>query len=122
MWARIGNGVVLELTSADPSERWHPSIEWRSCPDSVSVGDSFDGTTYGPPPPPSPVDLERQRLAADRSAAFAYAKLVALSEMSPAQVQAFVAANVTNLAQAQDAIATLAVGLSILIRRERRGL
>lgn len=46
-----------------------------------------------------------------------YAKLRALSMMTPAQVQTWVAANVTTLAQAQDAIATLAVAVSVLARR-----
>lgn len=46
-----------------------------------------------------------------------YAKLRALAAMTPAQVQTWVAANVTNIAQAQDAIATLAVAVSVLARR-----
>ena len=52
----------------------------------------------------------------DRAAARAYVKLNALKNMTPAQVQAWVAANVTNLAQAQDAIATLAIAVGILAR------
>lgn len=53
----------------------------------------------------------------DNEAARAYAKLSALKRMTPAQVQAWVQANVTNLASAQDAIATLAIAVSILSRR-----
>ncbi len=53
----------------------------------------------------------------DASDAKAYAKLKALSQMTPAQVQGWVTTNVTNLAQAQDAIATLAIAVSVLIRR-----
>lgn len=53
----------------------------------------------------------------DAQAARTYAKLVALRNMSPAQVQAWVTANVTNLAQARDAIETLAVAVSVLARR-----
>lgn len=53
----------------------------------------------------------------DVAAAKAYAKLTALKAMTPAQVQTWVAANVTNLAQTQDAIATLAVAVSLLARR-----
>ena len=67
-----------------------------------------------PPPPPSAEELQN---AADIQAAKVYAKLNALKGMSPAQVQAWVAANVTNLAQAQDAIATLGIAVSILARR-----
>ena len=53
----------------------------------------------------------------DIAAAKANAKLTALKGMTPAQVQTWVANNVTNLSQAQDAIATLAVAVSILARR-----
>lgn len=52
----------------------------------------------------------------DKEAARSYAKLRALAAMSPAQVQAWVGANVTTLAQAQDAIATLAIAVSVLAR------
>lgn len=65
-------------------------------------------------PPPTAAELQQ---TADIVAAKAYAKLTALKTMSPAQVQTWAAANVTNLAQAQDAIATLAIAVSILSRR-----
>ncbi len=55
--------------------------------------------------------------AADTLAAKQYAKLVALKSMSPAQISSWVDANVTNLAQAQDAIKTLAVAVGILARK-----
>lgn len=72
-----------------------------------------DGNTPAPadpPPPPTQDEL-------DAAAAREYAKLRALVTMTPAQVQAWVSANVTNLAQAQDAITTLAVAVSQLARR-----
>ena len=76
-----------------------------------------------PPPPPTQEELDQQAASAqwqaDRTAALTYAKLTALSNMTPAQIQTWVDGNVTNLATAQDAIKTLAVGMSILIRRER---
>ena len=122
MWARIEGGLVRELTNQDPAGCFHPSLDWRPCPAGVAVGDSHDGTDYGPPPAPTAAQIERQRLAADRATAFEYGKLIALSEMTPAQIQTWVDANVINLATAQDAIKTLAVGLSVLIRRERKGL
>ena len=55
--------------------------------------------------------------SSDISSAKAHAKLAALKNMSPAQVQAWVTTNVTTLAQAQDAIATLAIAVSILARK-----
>jgi hypothetical protein len=53
----------------------------------------------------------------DARAAKAYPKLQALLSMTPAQIQAWVVANVTNLAQAQDAISTLATAVGVLARR-----
>lgn len=53
---------------------------------------------------------------ADIVEARVYAKLTALSGMTPLQVRNWVTANVTNLAQAQDAIATLAIAVGILWR------
>jgi hypothetical protein len=61
--------------------------------------------------------VANQKDVADASTANAYAKLAALKAMTPAQVQAWVTANVTTLAQAQDAIATLAIAVSVLSRR-----
>ena len=55
--------------------------------------------------------------ATDVATANAYAKLTALKSMTPAQVQAWTVTNITTLAQAQDAIATLAIAVSILARR-----
>lgn len=46
-----------------------------------------------------------------------YAKLVALRNMTPAQVDAWVTANVTDLPSAKDAIKTLAIAVSVLARR-----
>lgn len=70
---------------------------------------------------PTPAELaaaaQRAKDEADATATKAYAKLTALRGMTPAQVQAWVTANVTNLAQAQDAIATLAIAVSVLARR-----
>jgi len=54
---------------------------------------------------------------ADKEAVKSYAKLVALKNMTPAQVSSWVDANVTNLSQAQDAIKTLAIGMGYIIRQ-----
>ena len=72
-----------------------------------------EGNAVLPPDPPAPLTQDEQ----DIVAAKAYAKLTALRSMTPAQVQAWVTANVTNLGQAQDAIMTLAIAVSILSRR-----
>lgn len=80
-----------------------------------------DGGETEPADPPTQAEIDASAKAAkdsaDAAAANSYAKLTALKTMTPAQVQAWVATNVTNLAQAQDAIATLAIGVGILARR-----
>jgi hypothetical protein len=53
----------------------------------------------------------------DREAVEAYPKLTTLKTSTPAQVQAWVDANVTDLASAKDAIKTLAVAVGFLARK-----
>lgn len=69
------------------------------------------------PPEDLAAAAQAQKDLEDVAAAKSYAKLTALKSMTPAEIQAWVAANVTNLAQAQDAITTLAVAVGILARR-----
>lgn len=71
-----------------------------------------DGETILDPDPPVIAQDDQ-----DAAWARVYPKLVALKGMTPLQVQTWVQNNVTNLAQAQDAIATLAIAVSILARR-----
>ncbi|KIR18960.1 hypothetical protein PFLU4_05390 [Pseudomonas fluorescens] len=35
MWALIQEGVVLETTDVDPTERFHPDLSWVACPADV---------------------------------------------------------------------------------------
>lgn len=67
-----------------------------------------------PPAPPTAVEV-------DETAALQYQKLRALAGMTQPEIDAWVAANVTNLAGAQDAIKTLAKAVSVLLRREFAG-
>lgn len=104
---RAGNILVLDGSGA--------------CVGSVPSTDSnlkawlAAGNTMAPAdPPPAPSQDEL-----DLAAAKAYAKLQTLAGMTPAQVQAYVQANVTNIAQAQDAITTLAIAVALMWRRIR---
>jgi hypothetical protein len=72
-----------------------------------------EGNTPLPADPPAPPTRDEL----DATAVSEHARLVALSEMSPTQVEEYVALNITDLATAKRDIATLAVGMSILARQ-----
>lgn len=63
------------------------------------------------------LEAKAAKYAADSETASQYAKLQALAVMSPSEVQTWVTTNVTSLAQAQDAITTLAIAVSVLSRQ-----
>ena len=77
--------------------------------------------TVAAKPDPTQAEIDaaaaRAKATADAIAAKADAKLSALGNMTPVQVRTWVGANVTNLADAKDVLATLAVAVSILARR-----
>ncbi len=82
--------------------------EWGDYQKWLAAGNTPD--PVDPPPPPSQDEVDAQ-------AARQYIKLHALSLMTPDQVKTWVASNVTTLAQAQDAIATIAIAIAVLARR-----
>lgn len=102
----IQNSIIRKSDNAfiprDPDNRDY--VEFKKWLDAGNTPDA-----YVPPPL-----IQDQQNDLD---AKAYTKLQALMNMTPAQVQAWVQANVTNLAQAQDAITTLAIAVSRLARR-----
>lgn len=65
--------------------------------------------------PADVVPVSQEQL--DIEAAKIYAKLAALRTMTPQQVQVWVDANVNNLADAKDALKTLAIAVGVLARR-----
>ena len=80
----------------------------------------YDGDVIPLLPTPTPAEIAavqaaRVQAATNALAARQYAKLTAMRAMTPAQLQAWIAANVTNLAQAQDALLTLAIGQCLLM-------
>lgn len=92
------------------------SVDSRSVDDREVQAWIIAGNTIiepDPPPPPSQEDL-------DLAAAKGDAKLEAVKTMTPAQIRNWVDTNVTNLAQAKDLLATLAVAVSILWRERSR--
>ncbi|WP_407364751.1 hypothetical protein [Pseudomonas luteola] len=49
MWARIENGVVFELTDIDPKRRFHDSLTWEVCDESVAIGWRYEGGAFTAP-------------------------------------------------------------------------
>lgn len=48
MWARIENGVVMEITDIDPDGRFHPSLIWVPCGKDTSIGYVFTDGAFTP--------------------------------------------------------------------------
>jgi hypothetical protein len=88
----LQSGVSLNMFTPDlaPGQTWVPHIDINP-----------------------PLTAEQQDIAYVRN----HAKLAALRAMTPAHVEAWVTANVNTLAQAKDALNTLAVAVCILSRR-----
>lgn len=105
---RLSDGVFIPFDSENSD--YAEFLKWKKA-----------GNNPSPADPPTPEQIaeaaQRAKDIADATAAKAYAKLSTLRNMTSAQVQAWVSANVTNLSQAQDAIATLAIAVSVLSRR-----
>lgn len=93
---------IIEAASLARAQLFHPFCRLATASDN---------------PPGITLDAQGQKDQADAVAARSYAKLVTLTNMSPAQIQTWVTANVTDLATAKDAILTLAVAVSVLGRR-----
>lgn len=53
-WAQINAaGIVVELTSTDPTGRYHPAIEWVECTAGVTDGWTYDGSAFHAPTAPA---------------------------------------------------------------------
>lgn len=110
----------IEYTDGGLNEQINALPQWAV--DAVAartkaVADALEAANAPPTAEQLAEQALREKHEADATAAKADAKLTALGAMSPAQVRAWVAANVTNLADAKDVLGTLAVAVSILSRR-----
>ena len=104
---RFGSVIRLSDNASIPR---HPDntdyknfLAWEALGNTAAAAD--------PAPPPSADEVHENSV-------LQYAKLRALASMSDAEIDAWVTNNVTNVAQFQDAIKTLAKGENLLLRRE----
>jgi len=101
---RLSDGAMIPPYIGNPN--YAEYLEWCAA-----------GNTPEPIDPPTAEELQVIQDEVDAVEARTYTKLQALKAMTPSQVKSWVEANVKTLAQAQDAITTLAIGMSILARR-----
>jgi len=50
-WARIQDGVAREIINFDPLGRFHPSLTWVKCDETVKERMLYDGKQFLPEPP-----------------------------------------------------------------------
>ncbi|WP_442109234.1 phage tail assembly chaperone [Pseudomonas sp. NUPR-001] len=46
MWARVENGIVMEVTDIDPEGRFHPDLKWWPCSAEVLPGWLFENDVF----------------------------------------------------------------------------
>ena len=61
--ARIENGIVREILTAEPFPPFHPDLVWVECGAEVREGWTWDGKTFEEPPGPS--DEETRKALTD---------------------------------------------------------
>lgn len=121
--ARHAPGGMIDCEYEHPKFGWIP---FTSGPGDIEplgreiYAEALKGAV-DPLPDPTQAELDaaaaRTKTMADATAAKADAKLAALGRMSPSDVRTWIAANVTNLADAKDVLATLAVAVSLIARK-----
>ena len=62
-WARVENGVVVELITFDPVGLFHPSLVWVECADSVAVGMLYADGVFSIDDTPFDVNGYRENLS-----------------------------------------------------------
>lgn len=84
-WALIIDGAVRESTEIDPAGRYHPSLHWQPCDNTIREGDVWTGEAFAVPEPadvPLPRTLPalafRRRFRPDERAAITLAASRAL--------------------------------------------
>lgn len=102
---RLSDGAFVNPETNEEYKKWILAGNVPAPRDAQEVADEVASTA------------KEGKNATDSNSARQDAKLQAFAAMTPMQVRAWIAANVANLADAKDALATLAVAVSILARR-----
>lgn len=63
MWARIDGDRAAEITDIDPTGRFHPSLLWVTCDETVQPGDIYGNGEFSKPAPPVPEQIRAQKVA-----------------------------------------------------------
>ncbi len=122
-YARIETGTVRETIDFDPTGRFHPSLVFVPCPDNCERGWTYDGSTFAPyiPPPPTAEELakiaRRQALADETAAAKADATVQYLHDHTVAEVDAYIQAQVTDLASVKVMLRKFGAILCVLAKK-----
>lgn len=125
-YAQVVNGRCHKVFTAIDLPEWNENdITVVDVTGNVpNEGDVHNGGSSFSPYTPSPEELAKQAQAAqdaqDKADAKADAQLKALLDMTPAQIDAWMASNVTTIAQARVVLARLAKAVAVIARRELR--
>lgn len=109
-YVRVENGMVANATSfeGEKPDGWDAPNIWIQS-DTVGLGWSYDGSVFTPPdpipdPPPTPEQLRKTSMMADAD----YIDLLQrAATATPTQIDSWLSANVTNLAQARAVLGAL---------------
>lgn len=97
---RLTDNAFIPSNSMNPD--WIDYLAWLD-----------KGNTPMPDDPPAPPTKDER----DAVAARQYAKLNAIKSMSPSEIISWIDTNISNLADAKEALKTMAVAVSVLARR-----
>lgn len=123
-FAHVTAGVIENISEALSSAQSHGGIELvPGIDDEIGIGDLYDGSVFSKKPK-TPDEIAKEALSAEDAQAKAYAKAAPviqyLATHTPAECEAYVAANVTDLASAKNLLGKFAIALCVLARREFR--
>ena len=118
-YARVEDGVVREVIDFDPAGLFHHSLVWVLCNTGTAQGDLYDGAVFTNPPLFATAAPSAAQVAITDAKAAAKADTVVqyLRDHTPAECEAYVQTNVTDLASARALMKKFAVVLCVLAKQ-----